>query len=66
MAARKNIPLRLDPKVYEAIARWAGDETRSVNAQIEYMLRDELRRVGRLPKNLAEPAKPGRPPKTSR
>ena len=66
MAARKNIPLRLDPKVYEAIARWAGDETRSVNAQIEYMLRDELRRVGRLPKNLTEPAKPGRPPKMSR
>ena len=59
--ARKQVPLRLDPAVYEAIARWAGDEARSTNTQIEVMLRDQLRRAGRLPKNIGEIPKPGRP-----
>ena len=59
--ARKQVPLRLDPAVYHAIARWAGDEARSTNAQIEMMLRDQLRRAGRLPKNIGEIPKPGRP-----
>jgi hypothetical protein len=49
LAERKNYPLRLDPEVYEAIRRWADDELRSVNAQIEFLLRDSLRRAGRLP-----------------
>lgn len=61
--ARKNVPLRLDPAVYEAIARWAAEETRSVNAQIEVMLRDSLRRAGRLPTQVAEIRRPGRPRK---
>ncbi|WIM73493.1 hypothetical protein QP028_09790 [Corynebacterium suedekumii] len=52
--ARKNIPLRIDPAVHEAIVRWADDEARSVNAQIEVMLRDALRRAGRLPRNVGE------------
>ncbi|MDO5669828.1 hypothetical protein SAMN06295981_1237 [Corynebacterium pollutisoli] len=61
--ARKNIPLRIDPAVHEAIARWAGDEARSVNAQIEVMLRDSLRRAGRLPRNVGDLPRRGRPPK---
>ncbi len=61
--ARKNIPLRIDPAVHEAIARWANDEARSVNSQIEVMLRDSLRRAGRLPRNVGELPRRGRPPK---
>jgi hypothetical protein len=48
MAPRKAFPLRIDPKVHAALERWAGDELRSVNAQIEFLLRDALRRAGRL------------------
>ncbi len=47
MAERKNYPLRLDPEVYEALRRWAEDELRSVNAQIELLLRNALREAGR-------------------
>jgi hypothetical protein len=47
MAERKKLLLRLDPGVYEAVARWAGDDLRSVNAQIEYALRAALRAAGR-------------------
>jgi hypothetical protein len=50
MAERKKILLRLDPDVYEAVARWAADDLRSVNAQIEYALRLALRDVGRQPR----------------
>lgn len=60
---RKSIPLRIDPAVAEAIARWAHDEARSVTAQIEVMLRDQLRKAGRLPKNVGEIPRPGRPQK---
>lgn len=38
MAERKSFPLRLDPALYEALRRWAEDEFRSVNGQIEYLL----------------------------
>lgn len=47
---RKQLPLRLDPAVADAVRRWADDEMRSVNAQIEFLLRDALRRAGRLPR----------------
>jgi hypothetical protein len=40
----------LDPKVLDALRRWAGDDLRSVNAQIEFLLRRALRDAGRLPK----------------
>ena len=43
MPERKNVLLRLDPRVYEAVARWAADDLRSVNAQIEYALRLALK-----------------------
>jgi hypothetical protein len=48
MAARKPFLLRLDPAVHDALQRWAADELRSVNAQIEFLLRRELLRAGRL------------------
>lgn len=59
---RKQIPLRLDPAVHDAIAKWAADDLRSVNAQIEMILRQALKERGRLPKQVKPIAKPGRPP----
>ena len=50
MAKRKQYPLRIDPQVWDAVSRWADDEMRSANAQVEWILRDALRRTGRLPK----------------
>jgi hypothetical protein len=50
MAQRKAFPLRLEPAVYEAVERWAGAELRSVNAQIEFLLRRALQQEGRLPR----------------
>lgn len=48
MAEKKAYPLRINVEVLEALQRWADDELRSANAQIEYVLRDALRRAGRL------------------
>ena len=48
MAKRKAFPLRLSPSIYAALRRWADDELRSVNAQIEFLLRQALRDAGRL------------------
>ena len=45
---RKQYPLRIDPEVWRAVQRWADDDFRSVNAQVEWILRDALRRSGRL------------------
>lgn len=50
MAPKKSFPLRLDEAVFEALRRWSDDELRSVNAQIEYALREALKRAGRWPK----------------
>lgn len=61
MTERKQLPLRLDPAVHDALARWAADELRSVNAQIELLLRDALRRAGRLPRNTTPIRPRGRP-----
>jgi len=47
MAARKSFLLRLSPEMMEALNRWAKDELRSVNAQIEYLLRESLQRQKR-------------------
>ena len=46
-AQRKSFALRLSPAVFDGMQRWADDELRSLNAQIEYLLRDALRRAGR-------------------
>lgn len=60
---RKQVLLRLDPAVHDALARWAADELRSTNAQIDFLLRRALRDAGRLPK-AARPHPPrGRPPR---
>ncbi|MFF0817631.1 hypothetical protein ACFYVR_21055 [Rhodococcus sp. NPDC003318] len=47
---RKKVLLRLDPAVYDAIAKWAADDLRSVNAQLEYALRRALDDAGRTPR----------------
>ena len=47
MAERKSFLLRVDPELLEKIQRWANDDLRSLNGQIEYVLRDALRRAGR-------------------
>jgi hypothetical protein len=47
MPQRKSVLVRLDPAVHDAVARWAADELRSVNAQIEFALRLALRAAGR-------------------
>jgi hypothetical protein len=62
VSERKGILLRLDPAVHDALARWANDELRSTNAQIEFLLRRALGDAGRLPRH-AGPMRPrGRPP----
>jgi hypothetical protein len=48
MAAKRSYPLRINADVLKAMQRWSDDELRSVNAQIEYVLRDALRKSGRL------------------
>jgi len=48
MAKKKAFPLRVSTDIWEAMRRWSDDELRSVNAQIEYVLRDALRKAGRL------------------
>ena len=50
MAEKKAYPLRINAQVLDAVRRWADDELRSVNAQIEYVLREALRKQGRLKK----------------
>ena len=61
MAERKQLLLRLDPKVHDALARWAGDELRSTNAQIELLLRHALAESGRLPADVGRIPPRGRP-----
>ncbi|OEJ40736.1 hypothetical protein AR457_12925 [Streptomyces agglomeratus] len=61
---RKQVLLRLDPVVYDALARWASDELRSANAQIEFLLRRALSESGRLPGGAGPIPRRGRPPKT--
>ena len=51
MAKRKAFLLRLDPKIHEALRRWADDDLRSLNAQIEFLLRKALAEAGRLKKD---------------
>ncbi|MBP1970596.1 hypothetical protein J2Z83_002732 [Virgibacillus natechei] len=51
MAKKKNFPLRIDPKLYDALQVWAKDEFRSVNSHVEFLLRESVKKAGRLPKN---------------
>jgi hypothetical protein len=65
MSERKKLLLRLDPAVHDALARWAGDELRSTNAQIEFLLRRALADAGRLPGGVGAMRRPGRPARES-
>ncbi len=58
---RKQVLLRVDPKVHDALARWAADEFRSVNAHIEMLLRRALDDAGRLPRGTGDLPRRGRP-----
>jgi hypothetical protein len=60
VADRKPFLLRADAALLEAVQRWANDDLRSLNAQIEFLLRESLRRSGRLPRE-QPPAEPGEP-----
>jgi len=61
MSERKSILLRLDPAVHDALAKWAADEMRSTNAQIEFLLRRALFEAGRMPSHARQMRRPGRP-----
>jgi hypothetical protein len=54
MAERKAFLLRVDPRLLEALQRWATDDLRSLNGQIEFLLRGALRQAGRAPRGGAE------------
>lgn len=58
MAERKPFLLRVDPALLEALQRWAADDLRSLNAQIEYVLREALQRSGRMKPASAAAAPP--------
>ena len=55
---RKPFLLRIDATLLEAVQRWANDDLRSLNAQIEFLLRESLRRSGRLPREKPEAEPP--------
>jgi hypothetical protein len=63
VSERKSLLLRLDPAVHDALARWASDELRSTNAQIEFLLRRALADAGRMPSGAGRMRRPGRPPR---
>ena len=56
---RKNYPLRIDAEVLDAVRRWADDDLRSLNGQIEFLLREMLRNAGRLTKSAEAPNSEG-------
>lgn len=59
---RRQVLLRIDPSVHDALMRWANDELRSLNAQVEVLLRRALSEAGRMPKQAGPLPKRGRPP----
>jgi hypothetical protein len=58
---RKQVPLRIDPAVHDALSRWAADEFRSLNAHVEMLLRRALTDAGRMPQQAAPVPRRGRP-----
>ena len=54
MEPKKNFPLRIDKEIYEALEKWASDEFRSVNSHLEFLLREALKKSGRLKKGSAD------------
>jgi hypothetical protein len=61
VSERRQVLLRLDPAVHDALIRWADDEFRSLNAQVEVLLRRALTEAGRMPKRAAPLPRRGRP-----
>ncbi len=59
---RKQVLLRIDPAVHDALSRWAADEFRSLNAHIEMLLRRALDEEGRMPRQAKPVPRRGRPP----
>ena len=55
MAERKSFLIRVDRELLDAVQKWANDDLRSLNGHIEFLLRDSLKRAGRLPKRAARP-----------
>jgi hypothetical protein len=64
MAERKPFLLRLDPETFAALQRWAADDLRSMNGQVEFLLRRELQAAGRLPERKVAEARRPEPPTT--
>jgi hypothetical protein len=62
VSERRQVLLRVDPAVHDALVRWADDELRSVNAQVEMLLRSALTEAGRMPRQAKPLPKRGRPP----
>jgi len=56
VAEKKAYPLRINAAILAAVQQWADDDLRSANAQIEYLLREALRKAGRLPERAAASA----------
>lgn len=69
MPESKRFLLRLNPELFEALRRWADDDLRSINAQIEYLLTEQARRAGRLRsrprRRPAGPPEPSEPPEST-
>jgi len=61
VSERRQVLLRVDPAVHDALTRWANDEFRSVNAHVEMLLRQALTGAGRMPRQAAPLPRRGRP-----
>ncbi len=62
MANKKSFVLRIDEETYEALEKWAADEFRSVNGQLEWIIARALREAGRTPKKRQPPPPPAQDP----
>jgi hypothetical protein len=62
LTERRQVLLRVDPAVHDALMRWADDEFRSLNAHVEMLLRRALTDAGRMPTKAGPLPKRGRPP----
>jgi hypothetical protein len=61
VSERRQVLLRIDPAVHDALMRWAGDDFRSLNAQVEFLLRRALADAGRMPSKAKPMPRRGRP-----
>jgi hypothetical protein len=61
VTSRRQVLLRLDPAIHDALMRWARDDFRSLNAQVEVLMRQALADAGRMPKQAGPLPKRGRP-----